>query len=106
MAEPNQENYTERSFYRDPEHRSRHRLSRRMEAGYAMTPCSEVRWKKHPVFWCIRTLVKLLFAVKLRRHEIWWVCINVSGEYSASIFGVDVKTGEMDAEKHYMDLHC
>ena len=43
MVEPNQENYTECSFYRDPERRSRHRVSRRIEAGYAMMPCSEVR---------------------------------------------------------------
>ena len=50
MVEPNQENYTECSFYRNPEHRSRLRVSRRMEAGYAMIPCSEVDEKKYPVF--------------------------------------------------------
>ena len=48
MVEPNQENYTECSFYRDPEHHRRHRVSRRMEASYAMMPCSEVDEKSTP----------------------------------------------------------
>ena len=59
MAEPNQENNTECSLYRDPEHRSRHRVFRRMEAGYTTMPCSRGAMKESP---CILMPLKTCYS--------------------------------------------
>jgi hypothetical protein len=58
MVEPNQENNTECSLYRDPEHHSRPRVSRRMEAGYTKMPCSRGTMKESP---CILMLLNTCY---------------------------------------------